>query len=132
MGKSLFQGSAESNYSQQSSESLDGDPVEREAITTAPPSGLSSSKPRDQTRSATDALERCKTKPVAFAVRTNIDYIPSTDDLCPISKAAIAFPAKEFLHIKDVRLARRELCFGTVELVFSFRNSTTIGGSADW
>jgi len=58
-------------------------------------------KPRDQTRSATDALERCKTKPVAFAVRTNIDYVPSPDDLCPIAKAAIAFPAKEFLHIKD-------------------------------
>ncbi len=100
----LFQGSAESNYSQQSSESLDGDTTEREATTTATPSGLSSIKPRDQTRSATDALERCKTKPVAFAVRTNIEYVPSPDDLCPIAKAAIAFPAKEFLHIKDVRI----------------------------
>lgn len=101
-----IQGSAESNYSQQSSESLDGDTAERErepTTTTATPSGLSSIKPRDQTRSATDALERCKTKPVAFAVRTNIEYIPSTDDLCPIAKGAIAFPAKEFLHIKDVR-----------------------------
>jgi voltage-dependent calcium channel beta-2 len=95
------QGSAESNYSQQSSESLDGDTTEREPTTTATQSGLSSIKPRDQTRSATDALERCKTKPVAFAVRTNIDYVPSPDDLCPIAKAAIAFPAKEFLHIKD-------------------------------
>ncbi|CAF0837549.1 unnamed protein product [Adineta steineri] len=92
------QGSAESNYSQQSSESLDGDTAEREPTTTAPTSSI---KPRDQTRSATDALERCKTKPVAFAVRTNIEYIPSPDDLCPIAKAAIAFPAKEFLHIKD-------------------------------
>ncbi|CAF0837567.1 unnamed protein product [Adineta steineri] len=91
-------GSAESNYSQQSSESLDGDTAEREPTTTAPTSSI---KPRDQTRSATDALERCKTKPVAFAVRTNIEYIPSPDDLCPIAKAAIAFPAKEFLHIKD-------------------------------
>ncbi len=100
----LFQGSAESNYSQQSSESLDGDTAEREPTTTATPSGLSSIKPRDQTRSATDALERCKTKPVAFAVRTNIEYIPSTDDLCPIAKAAISFPPKEFLHIKDVRI----------------------------
>ncbi|CAF1212932.1 unnamed protein product [Rotaria sordida] len=95
------QGSAESNYSQQSSESLDGDTGEREREPTTTTSGLSSIKPRDQTRSATDALERCKTKPVAFAVRTNIEYIPSTDDLCPIAKAAIAFPAKEFLHIKD-------------------------------
>ncbi len=101
----LFQGSAESNYSQQSSESLDGDTAERdrEATTTAA-SGLPSVKLRDQTRSATDALERCKTKPVAFAVRTNIEYTPSPDDLCPIAKAAITFPAKEFLHIKDVRI----------------------------
>jgi len=37
-------------------------------------------------------------------VRTNIEYTPSTDDLCPIAKGAIAFPAKEFLHIKDVRI----------------------------
>ncbi|CAF4720694.1 unnamed protein product, partial [Rotaria magnacalcarata] len=29
------------------------------------------------------------------------EYIPSPDDLCPISKAAIAFQPKEFLHIKD-------------------------------
>ncbi|CAF0742700.1 unnamed protein product [Adineta ricciae] len=96
-------GSAESNYSQQSSESLDGDTAERERepTTTASATGLSSAKPRDQTRSATDALERCKTKPVAFAVRTNIEYTPSPDDLCPIAKGAIAFPAKEFLHIKD-------------------------------
>ncbi|CAF0912589.1 unnamed protein product [Adineta steineri] len=94
----ILTGSAESNYSQQSSESLDGDTAEREPTTTAPTSSI---KPRDQTRSATDALERCKTKPVAFAVRTNIEYIPSPDDLCPIAKAAIAFPAKEFLHIKD-------------------------------
>jgi hypothetical protein len=61
-----------------------------------------SAKPRDQTRSATEALERCKTKPVAFAVRTNINYTPSTDDLCPMAKTAIGFNAKEFLHIKDV------------------------------
>ncbi|CAF4947550.1 unnamed protein product, partial [Rotaria socialis] len=59
-------------------------------------------KPRDQTRSANEALERCKTKPVAFAVRTNIEYVPSSDDLCPIAKAAISFKTKEFLHIKDV------------------------------
>ncbi len=104
----LFQGSAESNYSQQSSESLDGDTTERdrEPTITATSSGLPSIKPRDQTRSATDALERCKTKPVAFAVRTNIEYVPSPDDLCPIAKAAIPFPAKEFLHIKDVRIIK--------------------------
>lgn len=38
---------------------------------------------------------------MAFAVRTNIDYVPSPDDQCPIPKAAIPFETKEFLHIKD-------------------------------
>jgi hypothetical protein len=76
------------------------------ANTTAGDRVSPSIKPRDQTRSATEALERCKTKPVAFAVRTNIDYTPSPDDLCPIAKAAIPFPAKEFLHIKDVRIIK--------------------------
>ncbi|UJR32288.1 hypothetical protein I4U23_019753 [Adineta vaga] len=94
------QGSAESNFSQQSSESLDGEtPVE---VAAAAAGGLTPPvKPRDQTRTALEALERCKTKPVAFAVRTNIDYIPASDDLCPIPKAALPFGIKEFLHIKD-------------------------------
>ncbi|UJR32289.1 hypothetical protein I4U23_019753 [Adineta vaga] len=93
-------GSAESNFSQQSSESLDGEtPVE---VAAAAAGGLTPPvKPRDQTRTALEALERCKTKPVAFAVRTNIDYIPASDDLCPIPKAALPFGIKEFLHIKD-------------------------------
>lgn len=108
---SALQGSAESNYSQQSSESLEGEPNEGNNIgtnttTTAGAGsggGISPSiKLRDQTRSATEALEKCRTKPVAFAVRTNIDYTPSPDDLCPIAKAAIGFETKEFLHIKDV------------------------------
>jgi hypothetical protein len=72
------------------------------ANTTAGGGVSPSIKPRDQTRSATEALERCKTKPVAFAVRTNIDYTPSPDDLCPIAKAALTFETREFLHIKDV------------------------------
>ncbi|CAF1659598.1 unnamed protein product [Rotaria magnacalcarata] len=96
------QGSAESNYSQQSSESFDGDSSDVTKTAAAATGSLSPPiKPRDQTRSANEALERCKTKPVAFAVRTNIEYVPSSDDLCPIAKAAISFKTKEFLHIKD-------------------------------
>ncbi|CAF1069961.1 unnamed protein product [Adineta ricciae] len=97
------QGSAESNYSQQSSESLDGEAqADAPTTTTASVGGLTPPvKSRDQTRPALEALERCKTKPVAFAVRTNIDYIPASDDLCPIPKAALPFGTKEFLHIKD-------------------------------
>ena len=111
----FIQGSAESNYSQQSSESLDGE-AQADAPTTATASvgGLTPPvKSRDQTRPALEALERCKTKPVAFAVRTNIDYIPALDDLCPIPKAALPFGTKEFLHIKDVS---QKNCFDMIEL----------------
>jgi hypothetical protein len=55
---------------------------------------------------------------VAFAVRTNIDYIPSPDDLCPIAKAALAFETKEFLHIKDVG--------EYLNLTFFFKDSFTL------
>jgi hypothetical protein len=64
---------------------------------------------------------------VAFAVRTNIDYIPSPDDLCPITKAALAFQTKEFLHIKDVR----ENLNAFFEIVLRFRNLIMIGGLVD-
>ena len=78
------------------------------------------------------SLERCKTKPVAFAVRTNIEYIPSPDDLCPISKAAIAFQPKEFLHIKDVGITIHTKKSRSIINVFFrfqiFRNLIMIGG----
>ncbi|KAG7329973.1 hypothetical protein KOW79_006195 [Hemibagrus wyckioides] len=55
----------------------------------------------EKEKNAQVQLEKAKSKPVAFAVRTNYTYTPADDDNVPIQGHGVAFEAKDFLHVKE-------------------------------
>ena len=84
---SLRQGSGESSYSQRSSDlSLD---EEREHFR------------RDTERQALMQLQKARTKPVAFAVKTNVAFDGSIDDDSPVHGSAVSFAMGDYLHVME-------------------------------
>ncbi len=81
------QGSGESSYSQRSSDlSLD---EEREHLR------------RDTERQALLQLEKARTKPVAFAVKTNVAFDGTLDDDSPVHGCAVSFAIGDYLHVME-------------------------------
>lgn len=81
------QGSGESSFSQRSSDlSLDD---EKEQFR------------RDTERQALLQLEKARTKPVAFAVKTNVAFDGTLDDDSPVHGSAVSFAIGDYLHVME-------------------------------
>ncbi|QQP39019.1 Voltagedependent Ltype calcium channel subunit beta2like [Caligus rogercresseyi] len=103
----IRQGSGESSYSHPSSEislGCESFGLLEPPLSSCPPSGLlqggmNSGYSRDSEQNALNCLERARSKPVAFSVRTNVMYDGSQDDDSPVHGSAVSFHIGDFLHI---------------------------------
>merc|ERR1712088_194207 len=56
---------------------------------------------RDTERQALFQLEKARTKPVVFAVKTNVAFDGSLDDDSPVHGSAVSFSIGDYLHVME-------------------------------
>ena len=56
---------------------------------------------RDTERQALFQLEKARTKPVVFAVKTNVAFDGSLDDDSPVHGSAVSFGIGDYLHVME-------------------------------
>ena len=56
---------------------------------------------RDTERQALFQLDKARTKPVVFAVKTNVAFDGSLDDDSPVHGSAVSFGIGDYLHVME-------------------------------
>jgi hypothetical protein len=92
---------------------------------------------RDTERQALFQLDKARTKPVVFAVKTNVAFDGSLDDDSPVHGSAVSFGIGDYLHVME--RYDPNWWIGRKVSQFSFRWSegqpvffTVVGRSVTW
>lgn len=96
------QGSNDSNYSGPSSGGdFSYEENDKNHVGRPPNAGTTKANRLQRNQDALRELELCKTKPVLFAVRTNVSYEPMKEHNAPVPiEQIVNFDVKDYLHIK--------------------------------